>query len=50
MGLTFIWVSRCPGSCLDSEKTAGFYVFADEVDGGFERRSRSEDGRDAVLF
>jgi hypothetical protein len=29
---------------LDREKTARFYIFADEGDGGFERRSRSEDG------
>jgi hypothetical protein len=39
-----------PELWLPSEQAAGFYVFADEVDGGFERRSRSEDGRDAVLF
>jgi hypothetical protein len=39
-----------PGLWLPGEQGARFYVFADEGDGGFERRSRSEDGRDAVLF
>src|SRR6266852_7003044 len=28
---------------LAGEQAAGFYVLADEVDGGFKRRSRSED-------
>jgi len=37
------------GLWLLDEQGAGFNVFADEGDCGFERRSRSEDGRDAVL-
>jgi len=47
----FTLVSRCPGKdALADEKAARFYVLADEGDGGFKRRSRSEDGRDAVFF
>jgi hypothetical protein len=48
---SFTSVSRCRGSgALADEQAARFYVLADESDGGFKRRSRSEDGRDAVFF
>jgi hypothetical protein len=48
---SFTLVSRCLGSdALADEQAARFYVLADEGDGGFKRRSRSEDGRDAVFF
>ncbi len=49
-----IWGMRicclAPMYGLADEQAAGFYVVADEGDSGFERRSRSEDGRDAVFF
>jgi hypothetical protein len=44
--------SRCgaPELLLDRQEAARFYVLADEVYGGFKRRSRPEDGRDTVFF